>query len=58
VNSILINTKPLKRRGKLTFIVYATPVDLDYNVKRKHRSKKYQKNRILNGAIHHPMDFK
>jgi hypothetical protein len=41
VNSILINTKPLKRRGKLTFIVDATPVDLDYNVKRKHRSKKY-----------------
>jgi hypothetical protein len=41
VNRILINTKPLKRRGKLTFIVDATPVDLDYNVKRKHRSKKY-----------------
>jgi hypothetical protein len=41
VNSILINTKPLKRRGKLTFIVDATPVDLDYNVTRKHRSKKY-----------------
>src|SRR4030066_158510 len=41
VNSILINTKPLKRRGKLTFIVDATPVDLDYNVKRKHRSKKH-----------------
>ena len=41
VNSILMNTKPLKRRGKRTFIVDATPVDLDYNVKRKHRSKKY-----------------
>jgi hypothetical protein len=41
VNSILINTKPLKRRGKLTFIVDATPVDLEYNVTRKHRSKKY-----------------
>jgi len=41
VNSILINTKPFKRRGKLTFIVDATLVDLDYNVKRKHRSKKY-----------------
>jgi hypothetical protein len=40
VNSILINTKPLKRRGKLTFIVDATPVNLDYNVTRKHRSKK------------------
>ena len=40
VNSILLNTKPLKRRGKLTFIVNATPVDLDYNVKRKTRSKK------------------
>jgi hypothetical protein len=41
VNSILINTKPLKRRGKLTFIVDATPMDLDYNVKRKHSSKEY-----------------
>jgi hypothetical protein len=41
INSILMNRKPLKRRGKLTFIVDATPVDLDYNVKRKHRSKKY-----------------
>ena len=41
VNSILLNVKPLKRRGKLTFIVDATPVDLDYNVTRKHRSKKY-----------------
>ena len=40
VNGILLNTKPLKRRGKLTFIVDATPVDLDYNVKRKTRSKK------------------
>jgi hypothetical protein len=40
VNSILLNVKPLKRRGKLTFIVDATPVDLDYNVKCKHRSKK------------------
>jgi hypothetical protein len=40
VNSILINTKPLKRREKLTFIIDATPVDLHYNVKRKHRSKK------------------
>ena len=30
VNSILIQTKPLKRREKLTFIVDATPVDLDY----------------------------
>ncbi len=41
VNSILINTKPLNRRGKRIFIVDATPVDLDYNVKCKHRSKKY-----------------
>ena len=42
-----MNTKPLKRRGKLTFIVDATPVDLDYNVKRKHRSKKYLKKQNL-----------
>jgi hypothetical protein len=47
VNSILMNTKPLKRREKLTFIVDATPVDLDYNVKRKHRSKKYLKKQDL-----------
>ena len=42
-----MNTKPLKRRGKLTFIVDATPVDLDYNVKHKHRSKKYLQKRDL-----------
>ena len=47
VNSILLNTKPLKRRGKLTFIVDATPVDLDYNVKRTHRSKKHLEKRNL-----------
>lgn len=41
VNSILLQIKPLKRRGKRTFIVDATPVDLDYNIKRKTRSKKY-----------------
>jgi len=40
-NSILMQTKPIKRRGTRTFIVDATPVDLDYNTKRKHRSKKY-----------------
>jgi hypothetical protein len=41
VNSVLMNVKPLKRRGKRTFIVDATPVDLDYNIKRKKRSKKH-----------------
>jgi hypothetical protein len=41
VNSILMTIKPLKKRGMRTFIVYATPIDLDYNTKRKHRSKKY-----------------
>jgi len=41
VNNILMTIKPLKRRGKLTFLVDATPIDLDYNIKRKHRSKKY-----------------
>jgi hypothetical protein len=46
-NSILMQTKPLKRRGKLTFIVDATPVDLDYNTKRKHRSKKHLKKQNL-----------
>ena len=48
VNGILISTKPLKRRGKLTFIVDATPVDLDYNVQRKHRSKEHLEKQDLN----------
>ncbi|MDP2835553.1 MAG: transposase [Methanobacteriaceae archaeon] len=47
VNSILIRTNPIKRRGKLTFIVDATPVDLDYNTKRKKRSKKHLKKQDL-----------
>ena len=47
VNSILMNTKPLKRRGKRTFLVDATPIDLDYNIKRKTRSKKYLKKQNL-----------
>ncbi len=47
VNSILMNIKPLKTRGKRTFIVDATPVDLDYNIKRKTRSKKYLAKREL-----------
>ena len=46
-NSILMQTKPIKRRGKRTFIVDATPVDLDYNTKRKHRSKKHLKKQNL-----------
>jgi hypothetical protein len=46
-NSILMQTKPLKRRGKLTFIVDATLVDLDYNTKRKHRSKKHLRKQSL-----------
>ncbi len=40
VNSILMTIKPLKKRGRRTFIVDATPVDLDYNIKRKKRYKK------------------
>jgi len=55
VNSILLNTEPLKRRGKLTFIVDATPVNLDYNVNIVLRN--ILKNRILNGAIPSLMDF-
>lgn len=47
VNSILMQTKPLKRRGKRTFIVDATPVDLDYNIQRKHRSKEYLEKKDL-----------
>ncbi len=40
VNRILMTIKPVKKRGKRTFIVDATPVDLDYNIKRKKRYKK------------------
>jgi hypothetical protein len=40
---MLMHTKPLKRRGKLTFIADATPVDLDYNLTRKDRFKEYLK---------------
>ena len=46
-NSILMNVKPLKRRGKLTFIVDETRVDLDYNVQHKHRSKEHLKKQNL-----------
>jgi len=46
-NSILMQTKPLKTRDKRTFIVDATPIDLDYNTQRKHRSKKYLKEQNL-----------
>lgn len=42
-NRILNNNKSFKRRSKMTFIVDATPVDLDFNINRKHRSKKYLK---------------
>ena len=39
VNSILLQIKPLIRRGKLTFIVDASRIDLDsHNIKRKHLS--------------------
>lgn len=41
VNSVLMTVKPLKKRGKRTFIIDATPVDLDYNIKRKKRSKEH-----------------
>lgn len=47
VNNLLMTTNPLKRRRKLTFIVDATPVDLDYNTKRKKRSKKHLKKQDL-----------
>jgi hypothetical protein len=46
-NSVLMQIKPLKKRGKRIFLVDATPVDLDYNTKRKHRSKKYLKKQNL-----------
>ncbi len=47
VNSILNQIKPLKRRGKQTFIADATPVDLDYNTRRKYRTKKHLNKRGL-----------
>jgi hypothetical protein len=47
VNSVLLCIKPLKKRGRRTFIIDATPVDLDYNIKRTHRSKKHLEKRNL-----------
>ena len=47
INRILMQIKPLKRRGKRTFIVDATPIDLDYNTNRTHRSKKELKKHDL-----------
>lgn len=40
LNSILNSVNKTKRRGKKTFIVDATPVDLDFNFKRNKKSKK------------------
>ncbi len=42
-NRILNQNKSFKRRSKMTFIVDATPVDLDFNINRKHRNKEYLK---------------
>lgn len=42
-NRILNQTKIRKRRKIMTFIVDATPVDLDFNVKRKKKTKEYLK---------------
>lgn len=39
VNSILKHFGNYKRRGKKTFIVDATPIDLDFNFNRKRQSK-------------------
>ena len=38
-----MQTKLLKRIGKLTFIVDTTPIGRDYNTERKNRSKKHLK---------------
>jgi len=52
-----MQTKAIKRRGTRTFIVDATPVDLDYNTKRKHRSKKIsRKTKSKNRVTHPPTD--
>ncbi len=41
-----------------TFFVDAMPVDLDYNIKRKHRYKKIsRKTKSKNVVTHPPMDF-
>ena len=45
VNTVLMTVKPIKKRGKRTFIVDATPVDLDYNIKRKIVIKNNLKNK-------------
>ena len=56
-NNVLMQTKTIKRREKRTFIVDATPVDLDYNTQRKHRSKKYLKKQNLKWSYASSYEF-
>ena len=42
----------VKRRGKKTFIVDATPVDVDINFHRNKKTKEHLEKLISNGVIH------
>ena len=57
LNRILNSRNHVKRRGKKTFIVDATPVDLDFNFNRNKKTKEYLKTLNLNGVVLPPKDF-
>lgn len=57
LNRILNSRNCVKRRGKKTFIVDATPVDLDFNFNRNKKTKEYLKSLNLNGVVLPPKDF-
>jgi hypothetical protein len=42
-NRILNTEKTFERRNQMTFVIDATPVDLDFNIKRKKKTKEYLK---------------
>ena len=46
LNRILNHQNRVKRRGKKTFIVDATPVDLDFNFNRNKKTKEHLKTLI------------
>lgn len=57
LNRILNSRNYVKRREKKTFIVDATPVDLDFNFNRNKKTKEYLKTLNLNGVVLPPKDF-
>jgi len=53
-----MQTKPHKKREKLTFLADTTPVDLDYNAKKPTKKlKKHNKKQDLKQSYTSPYDF-